>query len=143
MDETVRRGRDKRVGGWMELFHLLSDRPEFRTPASGERPFDFDFRAPDEARARAFASWLTAQTSYSVHVEHRAPGDDEALVGWRVGGQTPPLDPSPRVFEQWLSFIVGAGMAHGCELEACSGIDLARGMPGNEVAAFGLRLGTV
>jgi hypothetical protein len=142
MDETVRRGRDKRVGGWMEFFHLLSHRPEFRTPADGARPFDFDFRAPDESRARAFGVWLASQTSYVVEVEHRAPGGEEALVGWRVGGQTPPLDPSPRVFEQWLSFIVGAGMAHGCELEACSGIDLARDMPAADHSVFGLQLGT-
>lgn len=142
MDETERRGRDTRVGGWMELFHLLANRPEFRTPALGSRPFDFDFVAPDEPNAHALAAWFKAHTPYSVQVEHRPPEAGEPLVGWRVGGQTPPLDPSPRVFEQWLSFIVGAGMAHGCELEACSGIDLARAMPGADVTVFGLSLGT-
>ena len=142
MDETVRRGRDKRVGGWMDLFHQLAARPEFCTPSPGVRPFDFDFIAPDEPKARAFAEWLSSHTSYDVHVEHRVPEAGDTLVGWRVGGQTLPLDPSPRVFEQWLFFIVGAGMIHGCELEACSGIDLARAMPGADVSVFGMTLGT-
>jgi hypothetical protein len=33
-------------------------------------------------------------------------------------------------------------MIHGCELEACSGIDLARAMPGADVSVFGMTLGT-
>jgi hypothetical protein len=126
----------------MELFHILASRPEFRTPAPDSRPFDFDFVAPNEQQARALAGWFATHTSYSVHVEHRPPEAGEALVGWRVGGQTPPMDPSPRVFEQWLSFIVGAGLSHECELEACSGIDLARSMPGADLTVFRLSLST-
>ena len=109
----------------MQLFRMLANQPEFRIPAQGTRPFDFDFLAPAEENAHALATWLRAHTQYDVEVEHRPTEPGAFFTGWRVGGQTPPLDPSPRIFEQWLTFVVDAGMAHDCELEACSGIDLA------------------
>lgn len=132
MDERLKRGRNSRVGDWMELFRAAAGLPEFRVPAESPRSFDFDFKAPSETEANALASWLREHTAYSVEVEHREPLlEGPSLLGWRVGGTTPPLDPSPRIFEQWLAFIVDAGLALGCELEACGGIDLAMEMPGS------------
>jgi hypothetical protein len=132
MDEICLNGRDARVARWMELFREAAMRFDRGLPTEGERPFDFDFRAPTEQEARALAAWFRAHTSYTVRVEHESGSGEfprRRLDGWRVGGRTPPLDPSPRVFEQWLAFIVGAGLALRCELEACSGIDLAQELP--------------
>lgn len=132
MDELSRHDRDARVARWMDLFREAAERPEFQVPADGARPFDFNFHAPDEAAALALATWLRAHTTYHVDVHHTRELDAASgtpFDGWRVGGQTPPLDPAPRVFEQWLTFLIGAGMALRCELEACSGIDLAQEMP--------------
>ncbi len=115
----------------MDLFREAASRPEFQEPASGIRPFDFDFRAPDEVSALALAGWLESHTDYEVEVHHppQHGADGHLLQGWRVGGRTPPMNPAPRVFEQWLTFLIGTGMSLRCELEACSGIDLAQGMP--------------
>lgn len=132
MDKASRHDRDARVARWMDLFREAAERPEFQVPADGARPFDFNLRAPDEGAARALASWLRTHTTYHVDVHHTQEPDESSgalLDGWRVGGQTPPLDPAPRVFEQWLTFLIGAGVGLGCELEACSGIDLAQEMP--------------
>lgn len=133
MDRVSRHDRDARVARWMDLFREAAARPELQAPSEGApRPFDFNFRAPDEGAARALATWLRAHTRYHVDVHHTHELDESSgapFDGWRVGGQTQPLDPAPRVFEQWLTFLIGAGMALGCELEACSGIDLAQEMP--------------
>jgi hypothetical protein len=133
LDAAGRRQRDARVNVWMELFQSASQVDAFRAPAPERRAFDFDFRAPDEARARALATWFRTHTAYDVVVEHQkrtapplAGQRDTELFGWRVGGRTPPLNPAPPVFEQWLTFVVGVGLALDCELEACSGIDLTR-----------------
>ena len=132
MSQIYLNGRDARVAKWMELFREAADRFDQGEPSSGARPFDFDFRAPNEETARALAAWFHLHTTYTVRVEHEEPSGDwpkTRLEGWRVGGRTPPIDPSPRVFEQWLAFVVGAGLAMRCELEACSGIDLAQQLP--------------
>ncbi len=131
MDHVSRHDRDARVARWMDLFREAAERPEFQVPSPAARPFDFDFRAPDEKAARGFAAWLRAHTRYAVDVHHTHAAESSMAVfdGWRVSGQTMPLDPAPRLFEQWLTFLIGAGMSLGCELEACSGIDLGQDVP--------------
>lgn len=81
-----------------------------------ELSLDFFFFAPGEDDARALASYLEAETDYEVEVSSAKAG----LLSrrqWVVGGSTRPTPVTLDVLDEWVTWMVAAGRAHGCEFD--------------------------
>ena len=79
-----------------------------------ELRLDFVFDAPDESTARALAEELAAQTDYEVAVAADAVSVPKT---WRVSGTTQPTTVSATILDQWVDWMVTAGLHAGCTFD--------------------------
>ncbi len=79
-----------------------------------ELRLDFAFRAPTQAAAEGLKSLLEDQTDYSAST--RSSG---SLLGrqWTVTGSTQPTKISPEILDQWVDWMVTAGLERDCEFD--------------------------
>jgi hypothetical protein len=83
---------------------------------SSELRLDFAFRAPNEAAARALTSLLSDQTDYEVAVQSESAGIFRKR--WSVIGHTQPTMVSPDILDQWVDWMITAGvLSGGCEFD--------------------------
>ncbi|HEU4994300.1 MAG TPA: ribonuclease E inhibitor RraB [Gemmatimonadaceae bacterium] len=75
---------------------------------------DFSYVAPNESSANKLREIIQDQTDYAVEVQ--AEG---ALFRrtWIVVGSTQPTKVSPAVLDQWVDWMVTAGLHQGCEFD--------------------------
>ena len=83
------------------------------TPTTEVR-LDFSFRAPTRPAAEALKLLLEDRTDYSVLVQSAGPfpGRD-----WTVSGSTQPTMISGQILEQWVDWMVTAGLECDCEFD--------------------------
>ena len=83
------------------------------TEASALR-LEFAYRAPAERNAIALRTLLAAQTDYEVTVQ-----SDGTLLRkrWSISGTTQPTAISPAILDQWVDWMVTAGLEHECEFD--------------------------
>jgi hypothetical protein len=83
------------------------------TPATPLR-LDFSYRVPDERSADGLRALLADQTDYDVEVQIEG---GLLRKRWSVVGSTQPTAVSPEVLDQWVDWMVTAGLEHGCEFD--------------------------
>ena len=73
---------------------------------------EFFFEAPDGAAAERLATFLARETDYELST---TPDEAEAQagLGWLVAGRTRPTRVSLEILDQWVSWMVGAGVEQG------------------------------
>jgi Regulator of ribonuclease activity B len=83
------------------------------TPSTSLR-LDFSYRAPDQKSAEALKELLADQTDYDVRVDSSG-----GLLSkkWTVQGTTQRTTVSPDVLDQWVDWMVTAGLERGCEFD--------------------------
>jgi hypothetical protein len=75
---------------------------------------DFRFRASDRRAAERLAAVLQAETDYEVRVDRAAAPVDGAT--WVVEGRTQSTAVGPGVLDDWVAWMIAAGVeAGGCE----------------------------
>ena len=75
---------------------------------------DFSYRAPDRKAAEALKDLLAEQTDYDVQVARSGSLLSEK---WSVQGTTQSTTISPEVLDQWVDWMVAAGLERGCEFD--------------------------
>ena len=75
---------------------------------------DFAFRAPNETAALGLKELLQDQTDYSVTVQS---GGSLSRPQWTVAGSTQPTSISPEILDQWVDWMVAAGLERDCEFD--------------------------
>src|SRR5689334_7741340 len=81
-----------------------------------ELRLDFAFRAPSEGAARSLAAVIDEQTDYSVVIDNASDGLFRKK--WSVTGQTQPTKLSLELLDQWVTWMVTAGLQTGrCEFD--------------------------
>ena len=75
---------------------------------------DFSFAAPAESHAIALKGVLEEQTDYEVEV--RSEGG-MFRKRWLVVGATQPTAVSPAMLDQWVDWMVTAGLHQNCEFD--------------------------
>jgi hypothetical protein len=75
---------------------------------------DFAYRAPNEQAAEGLRKLLADQTDYQIAV--RSEG---GVFGkrWNLLGTTQPTTISPAILDQWVDWMVTAGLEHECEFD--------------------------
>jgi hypothetical protein len=76
-----------------------------------ELRLDFIFVAADPRAAERLASFLRAETDYDVRVDRAAAPADGAT--WVVEGQTQSTIVSPGILEDWVAWMIAAGVDEG------------------------------
>ena len=79
-----------------------------------ELTLDFAFVAPSRANAEALRAVLVDQTDYDVEVK-----SDGGLFSkrWSVTGSTKPTAISAEILDQWVTWMVTAGVHENCEFD--------------------------
>ena len=75
---------------------------------------DFAFRAPNESAALGLKELLQDQTDYSVTVQS---GGSPLKREWTVAGSTQLTKLSPEILDQWVDWMVAAGLERDCEFD--------------------------
>jgi regulator of ribonuclease activity B len=75
---------------------------------------DFSYAAPDQASAEALKRSLEEQTDYDVEVLSQG-GIHRGR--WVVAGSTQPTAVSPAILDQWVDWMVTAGLHQNCEFD--------------------------
>jgi Regulator of ribonuclease activity B len=75
---------------------------------------DFAFRAPNETAAQGLKELLQDQTDYSVTVQS---GGSPSSREWTVAGSTQLTKVSPEILDQWVDWMVAAGLERNCEFD--------------------------
>jgi hypothetical protein len=83
------------------------------TPDSEVR-LDFAFRAPTEPAAQGLKELLQDQTDYSVTIQS---GGSLLRREWTVAGSTQLTKISPEILDQWVDWMVTAGLERDCEFD--------------------------
>jgi hypothetical protein len=86
--------------------HGVSEATELR--------LDFTYHAPSEASARSLHAFLVAETDYDIEVP---PGDSGSAGRWSVAGKTQPTTVSHHILDQWVGWMIAAGLQHHCEFD--------------------------
>ena len=81
---------------------------------ASELSLGFSYVAPSEASAEALKAVLEEQTDYTVAVE-REGGPFRRR--YSVVGATQPIQVSPEILDQWVDWMVTAGLHQGCEFD--------------------------
>jgi hypothetical protein len=75
---------------------------------------DFTYYAPSRESAAALETLLRQQTDYDVDAVH----EDGGTPGlWVVHGRTQATKVSPAILDQWVDWMVTAGLTRGCEFD--------------------------
>ena len=77
--------------------------------SSAELRLDFAYIAPGEAEAESLKALLYDQTDYDLSIS-AVPGSKE----WRVTGSTQPTPISREILDQWVDWMVTAGLEQDC-----------------------------
>jgi hypothetical protein len=100
--------------------HLAMNQPTWQrlqelgvTPSTSLR-LDFSYRAPDRKSAEALRDLLTDQTDYDVDLSSSGP---LLSTNWTVQGTTQSTTISPEILDQWVDWMVSAGLERGCEFD--------------------------
>jgi Regulator of ribonuclease activity B len=83
------------------------------TPATSLR-LDFSYRAPDRKSAEALKDLLVDQTDYDIAVSSSGPMLSKQ---WTVQGTTQSTTISPEILDQWIDWMVSAGLERECEFD--------------------------
>ena len=75
---------------------------------------DFSYRAPERKAAEALKDLLADQTDYDVQVERSGSLPPKE---WSVQGTTQSTTISLEVLDQWVDWMVSAGLERGCEFD--------------------------
>lgn len=81
---------------------------------ASELRLDFAYRAADRASAEALAASLREQTDYDVSVQSAG---GLFRNEWTVVGSTQPTAISARILDQWVDWMVTAGLHQNCEFD--------------------------
>jgi hypothetical protein len=79
-----------------------------------ELRLDFTYVAPDQNNAQALKAVLNEETDYEVSV-HSAGGF--LRKSWTVTGSTRPTAVSREILDQWVDWMVTAGLHQNCEFD--------------------------
>ena len=71
---------------------------------------DFFYVAPNDTAATALKALLEDQTDYDVVTK-------SANDTWLVTGTTQPTSISPQILDQWVDWMITAGLEHECEFD--------------------------
>ena len=82
------------------------------SPAT-ELRLDFVYAAPNRASAEALKGVLNDETDYDVRVE----SSGILSKTWAVVGSTQPTAVSPAILDQWVDWMVTAGLHQNCEFD--------------------------
>lgn len=78
---------------------------------------DFYYVAPGESEAEALGAFLRAETDYDVDV-HSTKKGMLSKKQWSVTGSTQPTEISLGILNQWVGWMVAAGVENGgCEFD--------------------------
>jgi hypothetical protein len=75
-----------------------------------ELRLDFFYVAPNDTAAKSLKALLEDQTDYDVV----AKSSDDS---WSVTGRTQPTTISPEILDQWVDWMITAGLEHQCEFD--------------------------
>jgi hypothetical protein len=75
---------------------------------------DFTFIAPDQRSAAALRATLAETTDYDVKVQSSG---GFLRKQWSVTGSTQPTELSPAILDQWVDWMVTAGIHDNCEFD--------------------------
>ena len=75
---------------------------------------DFAFRAPSQAAAEGLKGLLEDQTDYEVSATSHG---SVLRRQWTVTGSTQPTKISPEILDQWVDWMVRAGLERHCEFD--------------------------
>jgi hypothetical protein len=81
---------------------------------SSEVRLDFAFAAPDRRAAESLKAVLVEQTDYAVEIESTG---NLLRKTWSVIGSTQATPISPAVLDQWVDWMVTAGLHQDCEFD--------------------------
>lgn len=79
---------------------------------STQLELDFFYVAASEADAKALGRMLESETDYEVVVGQLEDGES-----WGVQGATQPTEVSLEVLNQWVDWMITAGLHNGCEFD--------------------------
>ena len=79
-----------------------------------ELRLDFAYAAPNRASAESLEAVLKDQTDYDVRVESSGSLIRKA---WSVVGSTQPTRVSQEILDQWVDWMVTAGLHQNCEFD--------------------------
>ena len=100
--------------------HLAMNEQTWRTlqghgvTEATELRLDFTYDAPDRASTESLKTVLEAQTDYDVTVQS-AGGILQKT--WTVTGKTQPTTMSAQILDQWVDWMVTAGLHQNCEFD--------------------------
>jgi hypothetical protein len=86
--------------------HGVTPEPELR--------LDFAFLAPNRGSAEQLQQLLEEQTDYTVSVQ---PSGTKVPGEWIVEGTTQPTRISPEILDQWVDWMIVAGLERDCEFD--------------------------
>jgi len=75
---------------------------------------DFSYNAPDEASAKSLKTVLEEQTDYDVTI---GSGGGMFRKKWSVSGSTQQTPVSREIIDQWVDWMVTAGLHQNCEFD--------------------------
>lgn len=111
LDERYRRLLAKQltmnVQTWSEL-------QSFGVTEASELRLEFFYHAPSRASAEALRDVLSEETDYDVSVQS---GRGLFSKRWSVVGTTQPTSVSPAILDQWVDWMVTAGLHQDCEFD--------------------------
>ncbi len=81
-----------------------------------ELRLDCFYMAPSEKQATALAGFLRRETDYEVRAGSQGGGLFKRKT-WVVTGSTRDTTISHGILDQWVTWMVGAGFASGCEFD--------------------------
>ena len=81
---------------------------------STELRLDFAYAAPDRSSAESLESVLKEQTDYDVRIQSSG---NLLRKTWAVVGSTRPTQVSHEILDQWVDWMVTAGLHQNCEFD--------------------------
>ena len=94
-----------------QTWRILQDHGVTLAP---EVRLEFVYRAPDRAAALRLQHFLEDQTDYDVAVQSSGSSRQKQ---WIVAGTTRPTGISPDFLDQWVDWMIAAGLERDCEFE--------------------------
>jgi hypothetical protein len=109
LDERYRRLHARQLEMNAHTWRVLQSRG---VTDHSELRLDFTYAASTQEAANRLRKVLVDQTDYAVVVE-QSPN----RPGWRVTGSTQPTSISPTILEQWVDWMITAGLHQDCDFD--------------------------